>query len=116
MSVENKFTRKQVIDALKATGGFITYAADLLGCNYTTIERYIRNDPSIAVENQQIKEHRLDLAESTLMLHMEAENLEAVKYYLKYMGRNRGYIKAQKIELTDDLSKLMEEADSRIKK
>jgi hypothetical protein len=110
---KNKFTRKQVIDALKATGGFITYAADMLGCCYETIERYIKEDPSIGVEMQHIKENRLDLAESTLMLHMEAENLEAVKYYLKYMGRTRGYIKAQKIEISDDLSELMEAADKR---
>jgi hypothetical protein len=111
---EKKFTRKQVIDALKATGGFITHAANTLGCCYETIERYIRDDPSIGVEQQHIKENRLDLAESVLMLHMEAENLEAVKYYLKYMGRSRGYIKAQKIEITDDLSKLMEDADKRV--
>jgi hypothetical protein len=110
---EKKYTRKQIIDALKATGGFITYAANALGCNYTTIERYIRDDPSIGVEQRHIKENRLDLAESVLMLHMEAENLEAVKYYLKYMGRSRGYIKAQQIEITDDLSKLMEDADKR---
>jgi hypothetical protein len=114
MPNEKKFTRKQVIDALKKTGGFITHAANVLGCCYETIERYIRDDPSIGVEMQHIKENRLDLAESTLMLHMEAENLEAVKYYLKYMGRTRGYIKAQKIEITDDLSKLMEAADKRV--
>jgi hypothetical protein len=110
---KNKFTRKQVIDALKATGGFITYAADVLGCCYETIERYIREDPSIGVEQQQIKENRLDIAELVVMKHLKEDNLEAAKYYLKYMGRTRGYIKAQKIELTDDLSKLMEAADKR---
>ena len=113
---EKKFTRKQIIAALKSTGGFITYAANALGCNYTTVERYIRDDPSIGVEQQQIKENRLDLAESELIKLMKAGEYQAVQFYLKYMGRNRGYIKAQKIELTDDLSKLMEEADNRIKK
>jgi hypothetical protein len=111
--MSTKFTREQVIDALKATGGFITHAADLLGCNYTTIERYIRKDPSIAVENQQIKEGRLDLAESVVMKKLKEDDLDAAKYYLKYMGRTRGYIKAQKIEIASDLSKLMEEADKR---
>lgn len=108
-----KFTRKQVIDALKATGGFITHAANALGCNYTTIERYIKDDPSIAVEQQQIKENRLDLAESELIKLMKGGEYQAVQFYLKYMGRNRGYIKAQKIEIANDLSKLMEEADKR---
>lgn len=108
-----KFTRKQIIQALQATGGFITHAANMLDCNYTTIERYIKDDPSIGEEMQHIRENRLDLAESGLMLHMEAESLEAIKYYLKYMGRTRGYIKAQKIEIAEDLSALMREADKR---
>jgi Na+/phosphate symporter len=114
MPNEKKFTRKQVITALKKTGGFITHAANMLGCRYETIERYIRDDPSIGVEMQHIKENRLDLAETVVMKHLKAENLEAAKYYLKYMGRTRGYIKAQKIEISDNLSELMEAADKRM--
>jgi hypothetical protein len=113
MPFEKKFTRQQIIDALKATGGFITHAAKELGCCYVTIENYINDDPSIAVELQQIKENRLDIAESVVMKHLRGDSLEAAKYYLKYKGRNRGYIKHQKIEVADDLSKMMREADKR---
>lgn len=119
MSIEKKFTRKQVIDALKATGGFITHAADILGCCYVTIENYIKDDPSIAIENAHIKEHRLDIAESVVITTMESSNvkekMDAAKFYLKYMGRLRGYIKAQKLEIFDDLSELMKDADKRTK-
>lgn len=112
-----KFTREQVIDALRATGGFITHAAEVLGCCYVTIENYIKDDPSIAVENEQIKEHRLDIAESVVIATMEGsdtkEKMDAAKFYLRYMGRTRGYIKAQKIEISDNLSELMEAADKR---
>jgi hypothetical protein len=117
MPFEKKFTRQQIIDALKATGGFITHAAKELGCCYVTIENYINDDPSIAVENAQIKENRLDIAESVVVETMEGsdikEAMNAAKFYLKYKGRNRGYIKHQKIEVTDDLSKMMREADKR---
>jgi hypothetical protein len=114
MPNEKKFTRKQVITALKKTGGFITHAANMLGCRYETIERYIRDDPSIGVEMQHIKENRLDLAESELIKLMEAGEYQALQFYLKYMGRTRGYIKAQKIEISDNLSELMEAADKRM--
>lgn len=117
--VNKKFTRKQVIDALKKTGGFITHAANELGCHYTTILNYIKDDPSIAVENEQIREHRLDIAESVVISTMEGENeklaMDACKFYLKYKGRGRGYIKATKVEISEDLSELMRDAAERTK-
>lgn len=117
MSAGKKFTRQQILVALKLTGGFITHAADLLGCCYDTVSRYLKDDSSLVKELQHIKESRLDLAESTLMLHMEAESLEACKYYLKYMGRSRGYLKASKFEIfADNLSALMAAADRREKR
>jgi hypothetical protein len=119
MSSQKSYTREQVISALKATGGFITHAANVLGCCYETIERYIKDDPSIGVEQQQIKEHRLDIAESVVITTMEGEDvkekMDAAKFYLRYKGRGRGYIKHQKVEIASDLSKLMEEADKRTK-
>lgn len=112
-----KFTRKQIIDALKKTGGFITHAADELGCHYVTVLNYIKDDPSIGEENKQIKEHRLDIAESVVISTMEGENeklaMDACKFYLKYKGRKRGYIKATKVEISEDLSELMRDAEER---
>lgn len=112
---EKKFTNAQVIEAMEATGGFITYTAEVLGCNYETVARYLRNDPELKAVQQHIKENRLDIAESVVMKKLKEDNLEAAKYYLKYMGRSRGYIKATQLEITDDLSKLMEAAENRTK-
>ena len=116
MANTQKFTRQQIIDALEATGGFITYAAKILGCHYVTVEDYIRKDPSIGVVNEHIKETRLDIAEDVIMTAMDdkedmREAKDAAKFYLRYKGRQRGYIKHEKVEITDDLSKLMEEAE-----
>jgi hypothetical protein len=41
------------------------------------------------------------------------EKMDAAKFYLRYKGRGRGYVKHQKVEIASDLSKLMEEADKR---
>jgi hypothetical protein len=119
MCTENKFTREQVIEALRATGGFITHAADELGCCYVTIENYIRKDPTIAVEIAHIREHRLDIAESVVVQTMEGSDskvaLDASKFYLKYKGRQRGYIKATKVEISEDLTEMMKNAEERTK-
>ena len=116
---KKKFTREQVISAFRATGGFVTHAAKELGCCYETIGNYIKDDPSIGVELQQIRDSRLDIAESVIVDAMEGDDkplaVGTAKFYLKYKGRGRGYIKATKVEVGGDLSKMMREADERVK-
>ena len=119
MARNSKFTRKQIVDSLESTGGFITHAAKVLGCCYETIENYIKRDPSIGVVLAQIKENRLDIAESVIMSAMRdteemREAVGAAKFYLKYKGHGRGYLKHSKIEVSEDLSVLMREADERV--
>ena len=113
----NKFTREQVIEALVATGGFITHAAKTLGCHYVTIEKYIKDDPSIAEVIKDIRENRLDIAESVVISAMDSdeikEQMDAAKFYLRYKGRGRGYLKHSKVEVSEDLSKMMRDAEER---
>ena len=111
-----KYSNKQVVDALVATGGFIGATAELLGCHYDTVYKRITSDEDIAIICNHIRENRLDLAESGLMLHVEAENLDAIKYYLDRIGRKRGYIKEIKVELTDNISEKMRKAEARLDK
>ena len=116
--VENKFTQKQIIQALRSTGGFIVRAAEALGCHYVTMERYIKTDPDVAEALRDIKENRLDVAENVIMVTMEGEDskeaMDAAKFYLRYKGQGRGYIKTAKVSITEDLSKLMQSADERM--
>ena len=109
-----QYSNKQIVDALVATGGFIGQAAELLGCSHVTIWNRIKHDEDVGLIQKHIVENRLDLAESGLMNHIEAENLDAIKYYLDRIGRSRGYIKEVKVLVTDNISEQMRKAEKRI--
>jgi hypothetical protein len=119
MTKRPDYTREQVIEALTKTGGFLTESAKALGCCYRTIYNYIKKDPTIADEIEQIKENRLDIAESRLMALMDGVDsklaLTAIMFYLKHCGRGRGYIESSKIEISENISNMMQAAEERTK-
>ena len=112
-----KYTDKQIIDALTATGGYICKAADILGCCYQTVSARIKADSSLVKKLEHIIENRLDVAEDILITTMEGKDpklaLNASQFYLRYRGRGRGYIKHEKFEITENLSIMMRDADER---
>lgn len=85
------FTPKQVITALKANGGFITYAADKLGCSFQTIYNYMERYPEIKEAMVHIKESVKDLGEGMLLKAVKSGDVTAIKYLLSSKARDRGY-------------------------
>ena len=51
-----KYTTQQMINALQYAQGFITHAADRLGCSYDTMRRYIRVHPTVKEAYVQLQE------------------------------------------------------------
>jgi len=107
------YTVKQVADALRATGGIMTQAANLLkdatGLGHLNksdmIRRYIDQYPELQAVVRSIESETLDLAESKLIAAMNAEgrkdHLRAVCFYLKHKGRGRGYVGRQEVTGAD---------------
>ena len=87
-----KFTEKQVEDALRATGGFITYAAKQLGCHYVTVLQYLKNSEYLRKVRHEIDMSYLDLTEVELIKKVKSGDLGAICFYLKCKGKNRGYV------------------------
>lgn len=116
MSRETKYTKEQIVTALAATGGMVTYAAESLGCCYRTVTAMIKRF-ELQEELEFIKEHTLDIAESVLMNTIQSSDaklaLRAAEYYLRYCGKSRGYIKHERFEITENLSAMMKQADKR---
>ena len=98
MAGKQKYTVKQVGAALVANVGFVSMAAEALGCNRRTVGNYINRYPELAELKNQIEEERLDLCESKLMEQIEAGNLTAIIFYLKCKGKDRGYVEKQIIK------------------
>lgn len=112
-----KLSLRQVIDALRASGGIRLKAARILGCSpidHFYIDRY----PAIANAENEIRETWLDFAETILIKSLTRDDkpglqLGAAKYYLTKKGHDRGYATSRKARKglagEYDLSRLSQE-------
>ena len=86
-----KFTQKEVIEALKSSGGIISLAARKLGCSRTTIYNYIHRYAKVREAYEEITETWLDIAEMKLFQKILEGDLRAITFYLRNKGASRGY-------------------------
>lgn len=91
MGIE-RYTTKQVIDALQATKGMVSLAAKKLGCEPNTIRNYIARHSTVAEACKEIREATVDIAELKLFTAIQNGEAWAISMYLKTIGRDRGYI------------------------
>ena len=96
MPKKERYTVKQVAEALRKSGGLKTEAAKQLGCVPTTIANYIGRHDELKKVEAQCVEDQLDIAESALFQHIEGGNIPALLFYLKCKGKHRGYIEKDK--------------------
>jgi hypothetical protein len=96
-SPNEKFTAAQIIAALELLAGVYLGAAQKLGCSRQTIANYVERYAEVKLAHERILEERLDLAETVLVKAMANNGqpslqLDAVKFYLRTKGRQRGYV------------------------
>jgi hypothetical protein len=98
---KEKYTKKEIIAALKASKGMVYVAADKLGCAANTIYRFANKYPEVQEAMQQERGYRVDVAE--LHLHNAVNRGEpwAVSLTLKTIGKDRGYTERQEITGAD---------------
>ena len=92
-----KFKVEHVEEALRASGGVVSDAAQKLAeaygsCSPASVRNYIRRHNSLQRVSEEVIEANLDLAESVLLKAIAQGNMTAVIFYLKTRGRNRGYV------------------------
>lgn len=85
-SLKNNF-----LENLRATGGIIYQACEKTGINRSAYYRWMDSDPEFAVAVEEVKEAQIDFVESKLMQLINAGDTTATIFYLKTMGRKRGY-------------------------
>jgi len=91
---------KPIIEALKATRGMLTLAADKLGVSRRTLFAYRERWPEIDQEVEEWRERRVDTAEIALDKAVMNGELQAIFFVLNCLGRSRGY--GNKVEQTTD--------------
>lgn len=116
---KNRFTLKQMSEALKKGAGISSAAAQILHCTPMTVRNYLKRYPQLQAQIDEAVEANLDLAESKLLNAIGNGQDWAVKFYLEFKGRSRGYNRRHEIAgvpgapvmVTDARSWLADELD-----
>lgn len=103
------YTDEQIINALRAAQGFISMAADVLGCAQNTIRDRIKTSKAVADALRDINEAALDYSESKLLLAIKAGKFEAIKFHLERKGASRGYAPQQQVEVRTPGAAILEQ-------
>lgn len=98
MANRPRYTNKQIEDALRKGAGLRTAAANILGCSPSTITNYLDRSEELNAVLAEIKNQHLDLAESKLLTAIKSGNMTAIIFFLKTIGRHRGY--SERIEMS----------------
>ena len=117
MSTPKYITIKEIEIALRTTMGFQTQAAELLGISQQAISKRIKASPHLQTVIKEIREKELDHAEFNLQKLIKAGNFQAICFYLKCQGKNRGYVERieQQVEIKD-LSTTLEQLKEHLRK
>jgi hypothetical protein len=94
----SKYTDEQAKVALHKTDGNQSEAAKLLGVSRVALNKRINTRPELKQVVIDLIEVRLDRYEKALDDLRDAKNSTAVIFYLKTLGRHRGYVEHAPLE------------------
>jgi hypothetical protein len=81
--------------------GFVSKAAEKLGCAVKTIYNYRDKHPTVAQAMQDIKEDRTDFVESRMLSRIKEGSDTMIIFYLKTQAKDRGYIERREFTGAD---------------
>lgn len=101
--MQYNFTEKQVLEAIKNSGGIITtIQAHLVPIHnskpdWNTVKKYVDKWESTKAAVEAERQTVLDVAENNIFQEIYKHNSELSKWYLKMKGKDRGYIETQEV-------------------
>lgn len=99
----DKYTNKQISEALTATKGLVYAAASRIGCTPQTIYNRMRRSKEIRDVVENGRGQVLDMAEAKLFEAIHNGESWAIAFALKTIGKNRGYFeRMQQQSVTQD--------------
>lgn len=104
MAVPGDYTEQEIAFAIIDCGGYISAIAKTLGCKIESIRNAINSNPELKELVYEQREELLDNAERGLVKAVNAGKLEAIKFVLSRLGRNRGYGQKLEVENTGETS------------
>ena len=95
MKTENK---DKMLKALEECLGIVSTASINAGINRRTHYRWLEEDKEYKDKVQDIRNSAIDFVESKLFDCIKSEKETSIIFYLKTIGKNRGYIPRQEID------------------
>lgn len=104
MANQNRYTSREVVEAVHGSGGLVTEIARRLNCSRMTVYRYRDRFATVRDAIQEEKEGLRDLAEAELIRQIRGGNMTAIIFYLKTQAKERGYVERQEFEHTGPIT------------
>tara|TARA_R110002020_G_scaffold130044_1_gene291051 strand:+ start:1430 stop:1786 length:357 start_codon:yes stop_codon:yes gene_type:complete len=100
MANKERFTVNQMKEALEKAGGFLSVAAEMLGCTRKTIYNYLDRYSELKEVCEDIREKYLDLGENELIKKIKKGSTPELIFFLKTRGKHRGYVEKQELDIS----------------
>lgn len=100
MAAREQYTAEQVAQAIKKSRGILTGAAQALGCSRQTVDNYIKKYKTVKDAYAEARETTIDFVETKLLKNIDSGDTTAMIFFLKTIGRNRGYVERQEVQVT----------------
>jgi len=93
--MKHAITDKQIEEAIRKTGGWLTFTAKAVDLSYRQILRRVAQSERLQKVRDEVREMYLDIAETALIKAVRGGEAWAVCFYLKCKGKGRGYIERE---------------------
>ena len=100
MARVNGHTLEEVINAIQEANGLLAAAARKLGVSRTTVYRYVNKYATVKSALDESRESNIDYVEGQLMKAINRGSVPAIMFFLKTVGKSRGYVERQELEHT----------------
>ena len=94
--------KNKMLKALEQYYGIVTTASQSVGISRITHYRWLEEDEEYKSKVQDIKNSAIDFVESKLFDCIKSEKETSIIFYLKTIGKSRGYVPRQEIDTGDN--------------
>ena len=94
--------KNKMLKALEEYYGIVTTSCQSVGISRITHYRWLEEDAEYKSKVQDIKNSAIDFVESKLFDCIKSEKETSIIFYLKTIGKSRGYVPRQEIDTGDN--------------
>tara|TARA_R100001163_G_C4925890_1_gene104025 strand:- start:58 stop:438 length:381 start_codon:yes stop_codon:yes gene_type:complete len=103
-----KASKESLLNAIKSSKGIVTNICKGLGISRQAFYERVNKDEELLTALQDSREEIIDFAETKLIELIRNGNASAIFFYLKTVGKERGYIEKQEVDQTNRTVNIIE--------